>query len=286
VRPDELGAHVSVAGGVVRAPERAAALDAVVVQVFTKQPSRWAEPVFGPETAAAYRAESARCGLTLTASHDSYLINLASPDAELAARSRAAFQVELERCTALGAEYLVTHPGNATDGDVAGGLARNAEAIERALETVGGETVVLLETTAGAGRVLGSSFEELARLRDGIRPGLRERVAICVDTCHVWAAGYDLVGDYEGVIAAFEAVLGLERLRLFHLNDSAGGRGSHRDRHAAIAAGTLGEAPFRRLMRDARLSHIPKIIETPKSEDMVTADRENLARLRGFREET
>ncbi len=283
---DELGAHVSVAGGVERAPGRAAALDSASAQIFTKQPNRWAEPACSPDTAAAFLAERERHGIAVVSSHDSYLINLATPDAVLLERSCASFRAELERCRALRLEYLVTHPGNATDGDMDGGLARNAQAIERALEEAGGDTVVLVETTAGSGRALGATFEELARLREAVRPALRSRVGVCADTCHLWAAGYDLVGDYDGVMARFDDIVGLEWLRLFHLNDSVFGRGSRRDRHANIAQGTLGEGPFRRLVTDDRLLGVPKLLETPKGDDPVGADRENLARLRRFRAES
>ncbi len=280
---DELGAHVSAAGGVQRAPERAAALDSVTAQIFTKQPSRWAEAVCGPDTVAEFVAERGRHHIRVMAAHDSYLINLATADALLFDRSYAAFRAELTRCRDLGLEYLVTHPGNATDGDLDAGLARNADAIQRALEEVGGTTVVLLEGTAGSGRALGASFEQLARMRERIAPAERARVGICLDTCHLWAAGYDLLGDYDGVLAHFADVVGLEALRLFHLNDSVFGLGSHRDRHAHIAQGTLGEVPFRRLMTDDRLRAIPKVLETPKGDDQLAADRENLARLRRFR---
>ncbi len=280
---DELGAHVSVAGGVQRAPERAAALDAASVQIFTKQPNRWAEPACGPDTVAAFAAERARHGIRVVASHDSYLINLATADALLFDRSYVAFRAELTRCRDLGLEYLVTHPGNATDGDVDSGLARNADAIESALGEVGGSTMVLLEGTAGSGRALGATFEQLARMRERMTPEARARVGVCLDTCHLWAAGYDLLDDYDGVVTHFADTVGLDRLRFFHLNDSAFGLGSHRDRHAGIGEGTLGELPFRRLMTDERLRAIPKVLETPKGDDALAADRANLARLRGFR---
>ncbi|HEX7051565.1 MAG TPA: deoxyribonuclease IV [Longimicrobiales bacterium] len=282
-KTDELGAHVSAAGGVEQAPARAAEIDAVVLQLFTKQPNRWAEREVSPATAAAFREARATHEITVAVSHDSYLINLATPDAALFEKSYHSFRAELERCVALGLEYLVTHPGNATDGDVDRGLAQNAEAIERALEEVGGATRVLLETTAGSGKVLGASFEQLARMLESIRRPLRDRVGVCLDTCHVWAAGYDLRDDYDGVFERFDAVLGFERLKLFHLNDSVGTLGSRRDRHAAIGEGTLGEEPFRRLMTDDRFRAIPKILETPKGDDMVSEDRRNLGRLRSYR---
>ncbi len=280
---DELGAHVSVAGGVQHAPERAAALDAASVQIFTKQPNRWAEPAYGPDAVAEFAAERARHGIRVVASHDSYLINLATADALLFDRSYAAFRAELTRCRDLGLEYLVTHPGNATDGDLDSGLARNADAIQRALEEVGGSTMVLVEGTAGSGRALGATFEQLARMRERMTPQARDRVGVCLDTCHLWAAGYDLLDDYDGVVTHFADTVGLDRLRFFHLNDSAFGLGSRRDRHAGIGEGTLGELPFRRLMTDERLRAIPKVLETPKGDDALAADRANLARLRAFR---
>lgn len=280
---DELGAHVSSAGGVQHAPARAAQLGAVVLQLFTKQPSRWAEPELTAEAVAGFREARERHGIVMAAAHDSYLINLATPDPALYQRSCESFRQELERCVALGIECLVTHPGNATDGGLQRGLAQNGEAIERGLEEVGGTTMVLLETTAGAGRVLGSSFEEIAAIIERVRPALRSRMGVCLDTCHVWAAGYDLRHDYQGVLARFGDVIGLDRLRLLHLNDSLAPRGSRRDRHAAIGAGSLGPAPFRQLVRDERLMPIPKLLETPKGEDPLASDRRNLRRLRRYR---
>lgn len=281
--PDELGAHVSVAGGVETAPERAAEIDAVVLQLFTKQPNRWAEPALDEDRIRRFGEARRRFGIRVVSSHDSYLINLAAPGAELFERSYASFRAELSRCVALGIEYLVTHPGNATDGDARRGLEQNAAAIGRALAEVPGETVVLLETTAGSGKVLGSTFEELAAMIELIDASRRHRVGVCVDTCHVWAAGYDLAGDYDGVIERLAATVGLDRVRLFHLNDSVGGLGSRRDRHADIGAGTLGDEPFRRLLNDDRFRSVPKVLETPKGDDHAAADRRNLARLRSLR---
>lgn len=280
---DELGAHVSAAGGVELAPGRAAEIDAVALQLFTKQPNRWAEPEIDDERAAAFKEARREHEIAVAVSHDSYLINLATPNPELFEKSYNSFRRELERCVKLGLEYLVTHPGNATDGDFDRGLAQNAEAITRALEEVPGQTVVLLETTAGSGKVLGSRFEELAAMIEKIPAPHRDRVGVCLDTCHVWAAGYDLVQDYDGVFTTFDDLVGLDRLLLFHLNDSQGDLGSRRDRHAAIGEGTLGEEPFRRIIRDDRFLTIPKILETPKGNDGVTEDRRNLARLRGYR---
>jgi deoxyribonuclease IV len=279
---DELGAHVSAAGGVRHAPGRAAARDSVVLQLFTKQPSRWAEPRLDDAEAAAFRAAGAAHGIRATAAHDAYLINLASPDPVLRARSTESFRAELERCALLGIDHVVTHPGNATDGDVTGALLRNAESVQFALEAVPGPNV-LFETTAGAGRVLGARFEELAALLAAMPAPLQPRLGVCFDTCHVWAAGYDLRAAYDDVMARCADHLGLHRVRLFHLNDSVAALGSRRDRHAHIGAGALGDEPFRRLLLDDRFRHVPKLLETPKDDDALLADRANLARLRALR---
>jgi deoxyribonuclease IV len=279
---DELGAHVSTAGGVRHAPGRAAEIGARVLQLFTKQPSRWAEPALTEEDFAAYRDAAGVHGIAAAASHDSYLINLASPDPVLLQRSLDSFTAELRRCAALGIPFVVSHPGNATDGDMPGGLARNGDAIQQALHEVDG-VELLLETTAGAGRALGASFGQLAELLQCTGDAFRHRVAVCFDTCHVWAAGYDLRGAYDDVMTMFDDAMGLDRIRLFHLNDSIGGLGSRRDRHAHIGTGALGDEPFRRLLQDDRFAAVPKLLETPKDDDAVAADRANLARLRAFR---
>lgn len=279
---DELGAHVSSAGGVRNAPARAAALDSQVFQLFTKMASRWAEPLLTDDDVAVFRDSVAEHGIVSMCAHDSYLINLASPDPVLRRRSIDSFRLELARCARLGIPLVVSHPGNATDGDTESGLTRNAEAVQEVLEVVPG-VMVLFETTAGAGRSLGATFEQMADLLERIPAPLQQRLGVCVDTCHVWAAGYDLRGDYDGVIKRFDDTLGLERLRILHLNDSVGGLGSRRDRHAHIGAGALGEEPFRRLMLDDRLVRVPKLLETPKDDNALVADRRNLARLRGYR---
>jgi deoxyribonuclease IV len=277
-----LGAHISTAGGCCNAPGRAADIGASAIQIFTKQPNRWAEVEISADDAVRWGEEGRRHGVGFANAHDSYLINLASPDGFLRDRSYAAFVAELRRAELLGLDALVTHPGNATDLDRVRALAQNAELIERAIEAVPGRCVVLLETTAGSGQVLGATFEELAEMVARIGEGARSRVGVCLDTCHVWAAGYDLVGDYDGVMARLEDTVGLHRLRLFHLNDSIGALASRRDRHAGIGEGTLGEAPFRRIMTDPRFAAVPKVLETPKGDDKVTLDQVNLAKLRSF----
>jgi deoxyribonuclease IV len=280
---DEVGAHVSTAGGIAHAPARAASLKASVLQLFTKQPSRWAEPVVTADIAREFKSQRHTHRIRFAGAHDSYLINLASPDRVLQARSYDCFRGELERASVLGLDFVVTHPGNATDGDTASGLARNAEAIQRALEEVDSPVRVLLETTAGCGTALGCTFEQLALLIERVSPPQRNRLGICLDTCHVWVAGYDVLDDYDGVFAELDDRIGLDRLRLFHCNDSVGARDSRRDRHAEIGAGTLGSRFFSRLMQDERLASVPKLIETPKGDDHVRADRRNIGRLRRYR---
>lgn len=280
---DEIGAHVSNSKGVFNAPGRAAERASRVLQLFTKMASRWAEPEITPEDAARFRAECATHGITFSAAHDSYLINLATAEPLLFARSCDSFRRELARCHILGLDALVTHPGNATDGDKTRGLAQNADAIGEALAADLGTTRVLFETTAGSGTALGARFEELAELIRRIGPALSHRVGVCVDTCHVWAAGYDLVERYDEVIAELADVVGLEQIRLFHLNDSVGGLGSRRDRHAHIGEGLLGDAVFSRIVNDERFQAVPKVIETPKDDDVLGTDRKNIARLRAYR---
>ena len=281
--PDELGAHVSAAGGVQNAPGRAAEIGCVNLQLFTKQPARWAEPDIDEETAVAFATERTEHGIRVAVAHDSYLINLASPDPALWARSLACFEGELRRCTALGLDFVVTHPGNATDGETEAGIARNADAVAAALAAVEGPTVVLLELTAGTGTSIGASFEHLADILTRIPAAHAHRTGVCVDTCHAWAAGYDLAGDWDGVWARFDETVGLDRLRLFHLNDSKHALGARRDQHEHIGQGTLGVGPFRRLMTDPRFRHIPKLLETPKEGDPLTHDVRNLAVLRSLR---
>jgi deoxyribonuclease-4 len=223
--------------------------------------------------------------MRVAAAHDSYLINLASPDPALRARSLDSFIKELERSGALGLDHVVTHPGAATDGDAASGLARNAEAIGLALEKVPDGPMVLLELTAGAGSCLGSTFEELAAILMAIPPSLGERMGVCVDSCHAYAAGYDLVNDFDGVWRAFDDAIGMERLRLMHLNDSKGALGSRLDRHQHIGEGALGLEPFRRLVTEDRFRAVPKLLETPKEPDHPAQDLRNLATLRRLRRE-
>jgi deoxyribonuclease IV len=278
---ERLGAHVSVQGGVDKAPVRGKAIGATAIQVFTKTPSQWREPNIPAESFEAFYRQCERHRFSYIVAHDSYLINLATPDPVLSTRSEASFTAELRRCEAFRIPYLVSHPGNYMDSRSAG-LARNAAAYTRCLRAVPGAVVVLLETTAGCGTALGSTFEELAQLRSMIGSDVRHRVAFCADTCHLYSAGYDLVRDYEAVWQRWDDVLGLDLLHCLHLNDSKTPFASCRDRHELIAEGSLGAAPFRRIMTDLRFAQVIKILETPKGKDGVTADRKMLRRLRAY----
>ena len=281
---DELGAHVSDEGGVDKAPARAHKIGAVVLQLFTKQPNRWAEPKIDDETATMFRDERSAFEISVAGAHDSYLINLSSPDSRLWRMSQRSFEAELRRCELLGLDFLVTHPGNATDREHDAGLERNARGVTEALESVEGSTRVLLELTAGSGTSVGVTFEDLQAITEMIPDAHRDRVGVCFDTCHAFSAGYNLVDEYEKVWSSFDQIIGIDRLGLIHVNDSKHPFGSHKDRHETSGEGTLGTEPFRRLMMDERLAHVPKVLETPKGDDGVLADRTNLGLLRSFRE--
>jgi deoxyribonuclease-4 len=239
--------------------------------------------VVGNDLAIAFQAEREAQQIRVAGSHDSYLINLATPNPELWERSFRSFRAELVRCAALDLQFLVTHPGNATDGDHASGIARNADGVTRALEEVGGSTRILLELTAGSGTTVGGSFENLAAILERVPSELQHRLGVCFDTCHAYSAGYDLVGDYEGVCRAFDGSIGLHRLGLFHMNDSKHPFASRKDRHEHLGQGSLGPDPFRRIVQDPRFLGIPKILETPKEPDPVGNDLRNLTFLRSFR---
>jgi len=278
---DRLGAHVSTDGGVSTAPARAAEIGAAAIQLFTKTPNQWREPPIDPEEVARFRSEMAKHGIAIAVAHDSYLINLASPDDKLRARSLKCFRGELERCRAYGIPYVVSHPGNYMDEHDAG-MARNSAGYAAALAEIDGDVGVLIEGTAGAGTALGRSFEELRDLRNGMPEAVRPRVGFCLDTAHLHAAGYDVVGDVLGVFDEFDRVVGFPLLKCLHLNDSKAAKGSKLDRHEWIGEGTIGEEPFRRILRDPRFEKIIKIIETPKGDDPVAHDRRMLARLRSY----
>ena len=277
-----LGAHISAAGGTHEAPPRARAIGATAMQLFTKNANRWAERACEAAEGEAFSSALGATAVAATMAHDSYLINLASPDPVLRRRSIESFVEELKRCEALSLTYLVSHPGNVMDAERASGLRRNADGITEALERVPGRTILCMETTVGSGTSIGGSFEELAALIGLVPEPHRSRIGICVDTCHVYSAGYDLVRSYDDVWRRFDDTLGRRRLMVLHLNDSKTPFASKRDRHELIAEGSLGEPPFRRIMNDERLARVPKVIETPKGTDPTVTDARMLTRLRSY----
>ncbi len=275
-----MGAHVSTAGGVSSSLPRAKAVGATAMQIFTKQCSQWKEPLIDEGTGTRFQQSVRDVSLGSTNAHDSYLINLASPDPTLWTRSLISFVCELKRCRALGLDLLVSHPGNYMD-DRASGLARNADAISIALELVPAHPAVAGNhgRDRHGVRCILRGVSRNHRARGGAHAGAYRR--LCRHR-HVFAAGYDLVSDYDGVWTRFRDALGMERLGLMHLNDSKTPCGSRRDRHELIGDGSLGESVFRRIMTDDRLAQIPKVIETPKLDDAEKTDRRMLRRLRRF----
>lgn len=278
-----LGAHVSVAGGLAKAVERARFLGIDVAQIFTKSERQWIGKPLDPDEVDAFGTLRHEAGLATVVSHDSYLINLATGKPDGLAKSTAAFADELDRAERLGLLGVVTHPGAHLGDGIEVGIERFATALDGILDRHAGKTKVLLETTAGQGTSLGAKFEEIAAIINGLSAKSRKRVGVCLDTCHAFAAGYDLSTEsgFRAAFAAFDRAIGLDRLLCLHVNDSKKPLGSRVDRHEHIGQGLMGETPFRLLMTSAEFRGIPKILETEKSEDM-HEDVMNLGLLRGF----
>ena len=277
-----LGAHMSVAGGVSKAFERAASIDINTMQVFTKNQNRWQQKPTPQKEIDRWFELQARTGIGPVVSHAAYLINLGSPDDALWEKSADALADELTRAEELGILGVVLHPGAHMSASEAAGIARIAAGLDRAhAATRGYKTLTLIENTAGQGSVLGYRFEQLRAMLDGVAEPAR--IGFCLDTCHAFAAGYDIrtPETYAETMAAFDQLLGLERLKCFHFNDSKKGLGSRVDRHDHIGSGLLGLAAFGFILNDARFAGVPKLLETPKSEDM-HEDVENLTVLRGL----
>jgi deoxyribonuclease-4 len=269
---------MSISGGVSRAFGRGEDVGCAVMQIFVKNNHRWRGRPLKVAEVDAFWEERGRTGIWPVFAHNTYLVNPASADPAIRERSVACTVDEMKRCQVLGLPWLVAHPGAHMGAGVKRGIERVIATLLRIFDrTPSVETMLLLETTAGQGTTLGRSPEELAAMLDGIdAPG---RVGVCLDTCHVFAAGYDLrrLDDYQRTLRAFDETVGLGRVKAIHLNDSKQPLGSFRDRHAHIGEGEIGDAGFRNLMADRRLKDIPKILETPKEGG---ADRRNLARLR------
>jgi deoxyribonuclease-4 len=275
-----LGAHMSIAGGLHLACERGREQGCDVIQLFVKNERQWKGKALEDEAVARFRAARTASGIHTAFAHDTYLINMASPVPEMWRKSVDAFVEELERCEALGLAFLVTHPGSPGEAGEAVGIRNMAKGLDEAHRRTKGFAVrVLLETTAGQGATVGRTFEQMRAILDGVRDP--DRVGICFDTCHVFAAGYDISTreGYERTMDQFDRALGLRKLEAFHVNDSKKGLGCRVDRHENIGKGAIGLEAFRCLMRDPRFRGVPKVIETPKENDM---DPVNLGILKGF----
>lgn len=273
---------MSIAGGVSRALERGHSIGCEAIQIFTKNQRQWRSKPLAPEEVERFKLKQAETGIEPIVAHDSYLINLGSPDEAMWQKSLQAYIIELQHCETLGIPYLVMHPGSHLGSGEEAGLRRIAEGLNRAHAATRGFGVIsLLETTAGQGTNLGYRFDQLATIRETVEEV--ERVAVCFDTCHVFAAGYDLRTPeaYAETMAEFDRILGLDLLRCFHLNDSKKGLGSRVDRHQHIGQGLLGLEPFRLLLNDPRFATLPGLLETPKGPKMLE-DVENLRLLRSL----
>jgi deoxyribonuclease-4 len=286
-----LGAHLSIAGGLPRAVDRAEASGCAALQIFTKSAGQWRARTLPPEEIALFKRRVRQTGIRPVVAHNSYLINLAAADEALRTRSIESLCDELDRADALGLDGLVMHPGSFTSGNEADGLRLIADGLSRIFDArPDGRTRVLLEHTAGQGTNLGYRFEHLAQIIDRLN-GSR-RVGVCLDTCHLIAAGYDIRSQegYEETFRQFGKIVGFSRLKVFHLNDSKKPCGSRVDRHEHIGKGCIGLEPFRRIVNDPRFARLPMLLETPKLDtpesrrksDLDPLDQMNLDVLRGL----
>jgi len=286
-----LGAHMSVAGGLPRAVERGIAHGCEAMQIFAKNANQWRGRELPREEIREFRTNAEASGITPIVSHASYLINLATTSPALRAMSIAAMADEIDRAEALGLLGVVLHPGCYTTGHATEGLTLIAKAlIDLIRARRRGKTMVLLEHTAGQGTSLGATFEQLAAIIDAMRG--HARVGVCLDTCHLLASGYDIGSEegYADTFRQFGRVVGFDRLKVFHLNDSKKPLGSRVDRHQHIGEGCLGIELFRRIVNDRRFSRLPMLLETPKEEGAARPphvvdrfDKQNLETLRGLR---
>lgn len=286
-----LGAHLSIAGGLPRAIDRAEASGCRALQIFTKSAGQWRARELGASEIAIFRRRLRETRIRPVFAHTSYLINAAAADPALRRRSIAALREELDRAERLGLDALVMHPGAYTTGTERGGLRLIADGLDAVLSSrPAARTRILLEHTAGQGTNLGHRFEHLAEILE--RLGDTPRVGVCLDTCHLLAAGYDICSEsgYRDTLDAFGRIVGFRRLRGLHLNDSKKPCASRVDRHEHIGRGCLGLEPFRRILHDPRLARLPMLLETPKVDttpsrrdsDVDPFDRMNLETLRGL----
>lgn len=286
-----LGAHLSISGGLPRAVDRAEASGCAALQIFTKSAGQWRARELPADEIALFKRRVRQTGIRPVVAHNSYLINLAAADPVLRDRSIQALCDELDRAEALGLDGLVMHPGSYTSGTESAGLRMIAEGLAQIFEArPDAKTRILLEHTAGQGTNLGHRFEHLAEIIERLQ-GSR-RVGVCLDTCHLIAAGYDIQSGtgYDETFRQFGRIVGFKRLKVFHFNDSKKPCGSRVDRHEHIGKGCLGLAPFRRILNDPRFAKLPMLLETPKvdtpqtrkASDVDPWDKMNLDVLRGL----
>jgi deoxyribonuclease-4 len=260
-----LGAHQSIAGGYYKSVEHAHRLKCDCVQLFTKNNNQWRAKELTEDDVRLFRGRLAELGIAHPLAHDSYLINLASPNADLWKKSVDSFVMEMLRADRLGIPYVVTHPGAYTTSSEEAGIAAVVRALDEThRQTRGIKTKCLLETTAGQGSCLGNRFEHLAAIIDGVQNS--DRLGACVDTCHIFAAGYPISTekDYKSTMRQLDKTIGLKLVRAFHVNDSLKPLGSRVDRHAHIGRGMIGKEGFRLLLNDRRFAKVPMYLETPK----------------------
>ncbi|NTV76547.1 MAG: deoxyribonuclease IV [Methanothrix sp.] len=260
-----LGVHVSVAGGIERAVSRAQEKGCDAFQIFSSNPRGWLSSPISRLSAERFVSSLSQSGLFPAVDHMPYLPNLASARDEVYQKSVQALALELDRCRILGISYLVTHLGSHLGAGRESGMERIVSALEAALEGESGRTVLLLENSSGTRNSVGSSFQEIASIIDSL-PQEKERIGVCLDTCHLHAAGYDLRSSQalESVLEQFRDCIKMEHLRLIHLNDCRGGLGAHLDRHEHIGLGQIGEEGFRAVLSHPALSGLPMILETPQ----------------------
>ncbi len=275
------GAHVSIAGGMHRAFERGARLQCRAIQIFLKSSNQWKAKLLTEQDQVLFKEARKSGAIKAVLAHDSYLINLGSPDRDLYRKSLDALVEEMTRANFLGVQHLVLHPGAHRGAGIAAGVARVAGALTRALDLVEPPVTILLENTAGQGSCIGYRFEHLAGILERIRNAVR--VGVCLDTCHLFAAGYDIrtAEGFEKTLREFDRLIGLGKISAFHVNDSKKELGSRVDRHFHIGQGFIGLDAFRFLLNDKRFLAIPKILETPKGTG-IEQDLMNLATLKSL----
>lgn len=274
---------MSIAGGLYTAFEKAERVGCTAIQIFTKNSNQWKDPVVSSDDVAKYRAAKNKSKVREVVSHDSYLINLCGAADYLLENSRKSFIEEIKRCDALEIKYLVFHPGAHTTTGRKEAVKIVADSLNHAhYETRKSRVVTLIETTAGQGTTLGSSFEEIAQMISFVKD--KKRVGVCIDTCHIFAAGYDIrtKDRYDKTMAEFDRAIGFEMLHAVHLNDAKKPLNSHVDRHEHIGKGLIGKAAFGFLMNDDRFFDLPKVLETPKGDDGYKMDIVNLKTLRAL----